>query len=158
MECSVGLIVPWDGHLDATTDRKNIVESDSLALASMFRTERVQSGGSNPLSGEPGHFGRKATSVICLFMSGGPSQIETLDPKPLLNWLHGQLRPAEFQEVKYQQVRKDALLFGTRRRFMPHGDSGTEVSDLFPHTARCIDDIAVLRGCYGQSCALGSTI
>ncbi len=116
----------------------------------MLRAERTQAEGSNPLSAEPAHFGPKATSVIFLFMSGGPSQIETFDPKPLLNKLNGQPRPEEFQEAKYQRIRKDALLLGTQRRFSRHGESGIEVSDLFPHTARCIDEIAVLRGCYGD--------
>ena len=122
----------------------------SVALATMLEAEQVQAGGTNPLSAKPSHFAPRATSVIFLFMSGGPSQIETFDPKPLLNKLDGQTRPAEFQEAKYQRIRKDARLLGSKRRFRQHGESGIEVSDLFPYTARCIDDIAVLRGCYGD--------
>lgn len=91
-----------------------------------------------------------ATSVIFLFMAGGPSHIETFDPKPLLNKLDGQKRPAEFGEAKYQFIESDARLLGTRRQFARYGQSGIEVSDLFPHTAKCIDDIAVLRSCYGD--------
>lgn len=122
----------------------------SLALTSLLASEHAQAEGDNPLSAKPSHFAPKATSVIFLFMSGGPSQIETFDPKPLLNRLDGQPRPAEFQEAKYQQVKKDAKLLGSKRRFRRHGESGIEVSDLFPHTARCVDDIALLRGCYGD--------
>lgn len=122
----------------------------SLALASLLQADDVRAAGINPLSARSSHIAPKATSVIFLFMSGGPSQVETFDPKPLLNKLHGQPRPVEFQEAMYQQVRKDALLLGSKRRFSRHGESGIEVSDLFPHTARCIDDIAVLRGCYGD--------
>ncbi|MEO2033123.1 MAG: DUF1501 domain-containing protein, partial [Planctomycetaceae bacterium] len=117
-----------------------------MALASMVGAERAKAETGNPLSARPAHFAPKARSVIFLFMSGGPSQVETFDPKPLLNRLDGQPRPAAFQEAKYQQVRKDALLLGSKRRFSRHGECGVEVSDLFPHTARCIDDIAVLRG------------
>ncbi len=122
----------------------------SVALASMLTAEQAQGNGVNPLSAHPSHFVPKAASVIFLFMAGGPSQIETFDPKPLLNKLNGQPRPAEFQEAKYQQIKKDARLLGSQRKFSRHGESGVEVSDLFPHTARCIDDIAVLRGCYGD--------
>ena len=92
----------------------------------------------------------KAKSVIFLFMAGGPSHLETFDPKPLLNKLHGQKRPAEFGEAKYQFVTPDAKLLGTKRTFKKYGQSGIEVSDLFPHTAECIDDIAVIRSCHGD--------
>ena len=78
-------------------------------------------------------------------MAGGPSQVETFDPKPLLNKLHGQPRPQQFGEAKYQFIQSDAKLLGTKRTFRKYGKSGIEVSDLFPHTARCIDDIAVVR-------------
>ena len=90
----------------------------------------------------------KAKSVIFLFMAGGPSHLETFDPKPLLNKLNGQPRPASFGEAKYQFINADSKLLGTRRTFQRAGQCGLEVSDLFPHTARCIDDIAVLRSCH----------
>lgn len=92
----------------------------------------------------------KAKSVIFLFMAGGPSHIETFDPKPLLNKLHGTPRPAEFGEAKYQFVKPDAKLLGSKRTFRKYGEAGIEVSDLLPHTAGCIDDIAVLRSCHGD--------
>jgi hypothetical protein len=83
-------------------------------------------------------------------MAGGPSHVDTFDPKPLLNRLNGQRRPAEFGDAKYQFVRKDARLLGSRRKFRKYGRSGIEVSDLFPHVARCIDDLAVIRSCHGD--------
>ncbi len=114
-----------------------------LALASLLAEE--QANGSQMIrSGAP------ARSVIFLFMAGGPSHIETFDPKPLLNRLHGQKRPAEFGEAKYQFIESDARLLGTRRTFARHGQCGMEVSDLFPNIAKCVDDIALLRGCYGD--------
>ena len=123
----------------------------SLALAAMLRQEDLRSAQVNPLAPRPPHRADpKARAVIFLFMAGGPSHLETFDPKPLLNQLHGQPRPAEFGEARYQFVQRDARLLGTRRTFRKYGQSGIEVSDLFPHVARHIDDIAVVRSCYGD--------
>jgi hypothetical protein len=104
----------------------------------------------NPLSPRPPHFGAKAKTVIFLFMAGGPSHIETFDPKPTLNRLHGKRRPDSFGEAKYQFIQEDAKLLGCQRTFKKYGDAGIEVSDLFPHTSRCVDDLAVIRSCYGD--------
>jgi hypothetical protein len=83
-------------------------------------------------------------------MAGGPSHIETFDPKPLLNQLDGQPRPKEFGEARYQFIKPDARLLGSKRKFSKYGESGIDVSDLFPHTARCVDDLAVIRSCHGD--------
>jgi hypothetical protein len=120
----------------------------SLAVAAMLHERAVAA--PNPLAAKPPHFAAKAKSVIFLFMAGGPSHLETFDPKPVLNKLQGQPRPSEFGDAKYQQIKKNAKLLGVQRRFTRCGDSGVEVSDLFPHTSRCIDDIAVIRSCYGD--------
>lgn len=119
----------------------------SLALAALLQQERRSEAGA--LTARPPHYDHApARSVIFLFMAGGPSQVETFDPKPLLNELDGQPRPASFGEAKYQFVKSDARLLGSARTFRRYGESGIEVSDLFPHTGRCIDDIAVIRSCY----------
>lgn len=122
-----------------------------LALASLLHDEQLRAASTNPLAPKRPHLPAKAKSVIFLFMAGGPSHVETYDPKPLLNKLNGQKRPDEFGEAKYQFVHTDARLLGTKRTFRKYGESGIEVSDLFPHTATCIDDIAVLRSCHGDS-------
>jgi hypothetical protein len=123
----------------------------SLALAAMLHDERSRAAPiENPLKARPGHLAPQAKSVIFLFMAGGPSHLETFDPKPLLNRLNGQLCPAEFGEVKYQVVNRDSKLLGSKRTFRRYGQSGIEVSDLFPHLAKCVDDIAVVRSCYGD--------
>src|SRR5687768_1766243 len=72
-----------------------------LALAALLSKDVLADSG-NPLAVHASHHAAKAKSVIFLFMAGGPSQIETFDPKPLLNELHGQPRPAQFGEAKYQ--------------------------------------------------------
>ena len=142
-------------HVRFTRNRREFVRDGfcgfgALALASMLQREQARGANLNPLAPKPPHHDAKAKSVIFLFMAGGPSQIETFDPKPLLNELHGQPRPKEFGEAKYQFVTEDAKLLGTKRVFKKYGRSGIEVSDLFPYTAECIDDIAVLRSCHGD--------
>jgi hypothetical protein len=120
-----------------------------MALTSMLHDE-ARADVANPLGSKPPNQRPRARNVIFLFMAGGPSQIETFDHKPLLNKLHGQPRPAEFGEAKYQFIKSDAKLLGCKRSFRKYGESGTEVSDLFPHISTCVDDIAVLRSCYGD--------
>jgi hypothetical protein len=123
----------------------------SLALLSLLNEERLAATPGDPLAPRPPHRPNpSAKAVIFLFMAGGPSHLETFDPKPLLNRLHGQPRPAEFGEGRYQFIRPDARLLRSARRFSKHGQSGIEVSDLFPHMARCVDDLAVLRSCHGD--------
>lgn len=121
-----------------------------LAFSSLLGEQIARAAPANPLAAKQPHQAAKAKSVIFLFMSGGPSHLETFDPKPLLNELHGQRRPAEFGQAKYQFIDNESLLLGTKRKFKKHGNSGIDVSDLFPHTARCIDDIAVIRSCHGD--------
>jgi Protein of unknown function (DUF1501) len=124
----------------------------ALAYAAMLHQEDARAASINPLAPKRPHMPdkAKARSVIFLFMGGGPSHMETFDPKPLLNQLSGQKRPESFGEAKYQFISPDAKLLGTKRTFKKYGKSGIEVSDLFPHTAECIDDIAVIRSCHGD--------
>ncbi|MEE3370305.1 MAG: DUF1501 domain-containing protein [Planctomycetota bacterium] len=122
----------------------------AMALTALLRQSAAGASESGPLAPRPPHFQARANSVIFLFMAGGPSHLETFDPKPLLNKLAGQPRPAEFTAAKYQQIKPGAKLLGVQRRFLRSGESGTPISDLFPHTARCMDDIAVIRSCYGD--------
>src|SRR5713226_7182810 len=123
-----------------------------LAFAQMLMREDLRAATLNPLAPKTPDMPdkAKAKSVIFLFMAGGPSHIETFDPKPLLNQLSGQKRPAEFGEAKYQFISSDARLLGTKRTFRRYGKSGIEVSDLLPHIGECVDDIAVMRSCHGD--------
>ncbi|HEY7155133.1 MAG TPA: DUF1501 domain-containing protein [Gemmataceae bacterium] len=124
----------------------------TLALASLLHEDRLRAAAANPLAPKPPYLPRaKAKAVIFLFMAGGPSHLETFDPKPLLTKLDGQPRPKEFGDAKYQFIAPDARLLGSKRSFRKYGRAGIEVSDLFPHTARCIDDVAVVRSCHGDS-------
>jgi hypothetical protein len=121
----------------------------SVALASMLHEE--QASAADPLAPKPPHLpGAKAKAVVFLYMAGGPSHLDTFDPKPLLNKLNGQPRPKEFGDAQYQFIAPNARLLGSGRKFAKYGESGIEVSDLFPLTARCIDDVAVVRSCFGD--------
>jgi hypothetical protein len=122
----------------------------SLAFASMMAQEQARAARYNPLAPKPPHMPAKAKAMIFVFMAGGPSHLETFDPKPLLNKLHGQKRPAEFGEAKYQFVNDNSRLLGTKRRFQKYGKSGIEVSDLFPHQAEIVDDLCIVRSMYGD--------
>jgi hypothetical protein len=121
-----------------------------LAFGAMLAREDARAAVMNPLAAKAPHMAAKAKSVIFVFMAGGPSHMETFDPKPLLNKLNGQKRPASFGEVKYQFVTNEAKLLGTKRTFKKYGQSGIEVSDLFPYMAECVDDLAVIRSCHGD--------
>ncbi len=125
----------------------------SMAFASMLAQQQAAAGAKfNPLAPKAPHMpGKaKAKSVIFLFMAGGPSHLETFDPKPLLNKLDGQKRPAEFGEAKYQFVTSEAKILGSKRTFKKYGKAGTDVSDLFPHQSEIVDDICVVRSMHGD--------
>ena len=142
-------------HFRVTRNRREFLTDaccgfGALAFASMLQQEELRAAAFNPLAPKPPHMPAKAKSVVFLFLAGGPSHMDTFDPKPLLNKLNGEKRPASFGEVKYQFVNNESRLLGTKRTFKRYGKSGIEVSDLFPNLAQCIDDIAVIRSCHGD--------
>jgi hypothetical protein len=104
-----------------------------------------------PLAPKPPHFPATAKSVIHLFMQGGPSQMDTYDPKPILAKLNGQHPPPSFGNADFQNGQfKNLVLLGSKRTFRKYGQSGLEISDLFPHSSQCADDLAVVRSCYHE--------
>lgn len=135
-------------HVRPTRTRREFIRDAFCGLGGLAYASLASA--ANPLSPKPPSLAPRAKSVIFLFMAGGPSHIETFDPKPLLNRLHGQRRPDSFGEAKYQFVEKDAKLLGTKRTFRRYGESGIAVSDLFPHMSNCVDDLAVVRSCHGD--------
>ena len=84
-------------------------------------------------------------------MAGGPSQVETFDPKPLLQKLHGKPVPEQLGSVQTQRTTEKSLLLASKRTFHKYGQAGIEISDLFTHLATCADDIAVVRSMYADS-------
>ncbi len=109
-------------------------------------------GSSNPLVAKRPHFKATAKSVIFLFMQGGPSHLDTFDPKPLLNKLHGKPLPESASKaLRLQFTRADAALLGSPRKFRRCGKSGLEIADSYPHLQGCADHLAVVRSCWHES-------
>src|SRR6266436_1087857 len=120
-----------------------LLERD-LALASPSEAA------ANPLAAKAPHFGAKAKSVIFLFMEGGPSHLDTFDPKPKLRELAGQRLPESFGPIITAMGEVDAPLLADRREWKQHGQSGAWVSDWLPNIAECVDDLAIIRSCWGD--------
>ncbi len=95
----------------------------------------------NPLASKASHFAPRAKHIIHLFMNGGPSQVDTFDPKPALEKYNGQRPP----NAELKTERKTGGLLMSPFKFRKYGELGIEVSDLFPHVGSCIDDICVIR-------------
>lgn len=93
-------------------------------------------------AGAETHHAAKAKSVIFLFMDGGPSQMDSFDPKPRLRQEHGKPLPFRPPTTVFNISDK---VFGSPFEFKKYGQSGTEVSDLFPHVGSCVDDLAIIR-------------
>lgn len=94
------------------------------------------------------HHSSRARSVIFLFMEGGPSHLDLLDPKPLLNKLAGQPLPPSFDEPIMAMGEKGSPLLAAPRTWKQHGQSGLWASEWIPNIAECLDDIAVIRSCW----------
>lgn len=93
------------------------------------------------------HYPPQATSVIFLFMEGGPSAIDTFDPKPALNKLAGQPLPLSFKPIILAMGEKNPPLMASKRKWKQHGEGGLWISDWYPHLAQCADDLCVVRSC-----------
>jgi hypothetical protein len=96
----------------------------------------------DPFAPKKPQFPAKAKSVIFLFMDGGPSQVDTFDPKPLLEKYHGKPFPAKVEPTQFNNV---GNTLASPWKFKKYGDSGLPVSELFPNVATCADDLAVIR-------------
>ena len=134
--------------------RREFLEKSGLGFgalaAGLMMGENAQAAPvTNPFAPKAPHFPAKGKSVIFLFMHGGPSHIDTFDPKPLLNKLDGQRIPPSFGKVDFQFSNMDKTpLMGTPRVFKKRGQSGLEISDLFENVAHHADDLAVIRSCH----------
>jgi hypothetical protein len=92
-------------------------------------------------------------------MHGGPSHIDTFDPKPLLEKLNGQRLPPSLQNLRLQFTNAaEAPLLASQRKFQKFGQSGIDVSDLFPNVARFVDDLAVVRSCHHEAFVHGMAL
>ena len=100
----------------------------------------------NSLAARPPHFAARAQSVIHLHMIGAPSQLDMLDPKPLLNERHGETCPSELTEnLKLAFIGEEKVLAGSPFRFSRQGQSGLEITEKLPHLAKVADELCVIR-------------
>jgi hypothetical protein len=122
-----------------------------LALAALWEdlhgADAAELSKTGPLAARQPHFAAKAKSVIFLYMDGGPSQVDTFDPKPRLNREHDQ---PFAMKIEPTQFNNNGNTFGCPWKFKQHGASGIPVSELFPHIAQHVDKLAVIRSMTSQ--------
>jgi hypothetical protein len=120
----------------------------SVALLGMLAngTRGAEVSSANPLAAKEPHFPAKAKRVVFLFMHGGVSHVDSFDPKPKLTEMNGQ--PLPIAKPKFEFAPTGNLL-ASPWKFQRYGESGIEVSDLFPMIGSCIDDICVVRSLNG---------
>jgi hypothetical protein len=133
----------------------------NIALAAMLAEEakanapKEPMGALDPLSPRAPMFTPRAKRVIFLFMHGGPSQVDTFDPKPLLARDNG--KPLPFARPRVVFAETGALL-KSPWEFKKYGQSGIEVSDLFPNVGQCVDDMCIIRSMHGDNTAHGGAL
>ena len=111
----------------------------SLALAALLADKTIARPlADSALTTRSPHFAARAKRAIFLFMAGGPSQVDTFDPKPRLTRDHGKPSPKLY-------LGKTRNLLASPWRFQKRGQSGLEVSELFPHVGACVDDLCIIR-------------
>ena len=119
----------------------------SLALADLMINEsNAEVGKMDPLAPKQAHYPSKAKHVVHLFMNGGPSQVDTFDPKPMLDKYHGKPLP----ETNLRTERKTGAAMRSPFKFKKHGQSGIEVSELFENTAMHVDDMCIIRSMHAD--------
>jgi hypothetical protein len=154
---------PFDEYIPL--ERRRFLTSASsgiglVALASLMRDDGSLAAENNnanaandPLAVKAPHFTPRAKRCICIFLDGGPSQIDLFDPKPELTRLDGQPMPELLtKNVRFAFIQKDsARIMATPRTFAKHGQCGMELSDLLPHLSECVDDIALIRSMHTEA-------
>ena len=114
------------------------LQSDSAFSAGTPKTPERGFAGHGP------HHEVRAKNVIFLYMDGGPSQVDTWDPKPLLDKYNG-TDPSKLFNVEPTQFNNNGTVLASPWKFKQHGESGIPVSELFPHVAKTVDELAVIR-------------
>jgi hypothetical protein len=127
--------------------RRDLLRRSGLGFGALALAEMLHAEAPNPLAPKKPHFPAKAKHVVHLFMNGGPSQVDTFDPKPLLEKYHGKA----LSTTNLRTERKTGAAMRSPFRFRKYGQSGIEVSDLFAQTAaRHIDSMCVVRSMYAE--------
>ena len=140
---------PLPPHHESTNSRRDFLLRSGagfggLALGALMASE---SGAAESMVARSGHNRTPARSVIFLFMDGGPSHIDTFDPKPEVNRLAGKSLPESIERVITPMGVSENPLLPTRRRWQRYGESGLPVSDWYPNVGRHADKLCVIRSC-----------
>ena len=125
--------------------RRGGVGFGMLGLSTLL-AEEAAAAATNPLAVKRPHFPAKAKRIIHIFANGGPSHVDTFDPKPALAKYAG--RPLPMDNLRTE--RKTGAAFPSPYKFRKYGESGLEVSEIFERTARHVDEMCVIRGMYAD--------
>ncbi|MBU6175226.1 MAG: DUF1501 domain-containing protein, partial [Planctomycetes bacterium] len=142
-------------------NRRSILQTTALGFGALAFESLLQEASSdetkqtNPLAPKLTHFPAKAKRIVFLFMKGGPSHIDTFDPKPFLDRDDGKPPPFELPRVVFAA---QGNLLKSPWKFRQYGESGLPVSDLFPHVAQHVDKLCVLRSLHGSNPAHGGAL
>ena len=149
--CSDRAIVSRRSFFKSSALKTTALGFGHLALSSLIHGSN-QEVALNPLSQKLTHHPARAKRVIFLFMKGGPSGVDTFDYKPQLQKDDGKELPFDKPRVQFGETGK---LMKSPWKFRPYGENGIMVSELFPHVAKCIDDMCLLNSVHGTNAAHG---
>ena len=150
----------WTSDLQ---NRRQLLKNSAIGFGQLAMTSLLQQtclatptvASAHPLAAKPTHHEARAKRIVFLFMKGGPSHVDTFDPKPLLDRDHGKPLPFALPRVTFAA---QGNLLKSPWHFQRYGESGLPVSDLFPHVARHIDDLCILRSVHGTNPAHGGAL
>lgn len=136
----------------ALLNRRRLLQSSAVGFGGLaFNALLAEE--NNPLAAKKPHHAPRAKRVVFLFMKGGPSHVDTFDPKPKLDRDHGKPLPFAGPEITFA---KQGNLLKSPWKFNRHGESGLPVSELFPKVAMHIDKLCILRSVHGTNPAHGA--
>lgn len=127
-----------------TVNRRDLLKTAACGFGSVALHAMMQETASAASRAQKTHFAPKAKNVIFLYMDGGPSQVDTFDPKPMLDKYNGK-DPGEHFKVEKTQFNNTGKVLASPWKFNNYGESGIPVSDLFPNVAQHVDKMAVVR-------------
>ena len=131
----------------------------TLALGDLLSAEARPAVPEGPLAPRAPHQPGTAKSIIFLFMQGGPSPLETFDPKPVMSRYDGQLLPESLRDFDLAQINTaDAKILAPQFSFDKYGQSGQEISSIFPHLAGHADKLAIIRSLHHELFIHGSAM
>ncbi|MEE3367871.1 MAG: DUF1501 domain-containing protein [Planctomycetota bacterium] len=145
--------------------RREILRTSALGFGQLALASLLSEAAQARTAGQPARPGSleprvprlvpRARRVIFLFMLGGPSHLDTFDPKPRLDREHGKPLPFPKRKIKFDGT---GNLLRSPWKFRRYGESGGEVSDLFPQVARRVDDLCIIRSMHGTNVAHGAAV